>query len=330
MRFLFTPTLVLTLLLFTSCEKSSDSSTISPYDGDIELWEKCAGDISAYTWPRIFSLERADTIICTGLKNGKPWFAIHKRSDASKITEWTDIEALDTTKIISINRGYGEIDEFKIGGLAPCFYKFYNGASVVELTFCRFNPCMLNNIGPWGCNTEKYDLGLGLSQDLIGGSGYYSTIQRVIFINKSSRVVRDFTEYDADSWPSHVIDGYKESVFIGKECLTYDNEVLYTCKDEFRGIGDSNINCFTSYDEYLVIDGLHCNKINIPDKSVVWSKTVTPPFEIPDSANPKTTIKRMSLSENSARYYISMLFYDGTTHSFSYEINFSNGDITIL
>lgn len=329
MRVLLTSTLLLALLLVCSCEKSPNSPE-AQYNGDIELWGKLAGDINSYSWPRMFNLERADTIICTGLKNNIPWFAIYKKSNAEKIIEWTDIEAIDTAEVISINRGYGEVDEFKLGGIAPCFYKFYKGSSVVELTFCRYNPWMLNDIGPWGCNTEKYDLGLGLSQDLIGGGGYYSTIQKVIFTNESSRVVRDFTEYDSGYWPSHVIDGYKESVFIGNDCLTYNNQVLYSCKNPFPGIGNSNLNCFTSYDAYLEVYGLKCQKINIPDERVIWSKTITPPYEIPDGANPKTTIKRISLSEKSAKFHVSMLFYDGTTHSFNYEVDFSDGNITIM
>lgn len=296
-------------------------------------WNKFVGNLDEYRCPRMFTLESIDTTICSGYKSGKPWFSLYRTSDASKLLEWEDVEVFDSTLVYKIYKGYGEYEDFDFGCVAPCFYKFNNGSSVVELTFCRkiWWDNDINNIGPWGCNGADFNLGLGLSMDLIGGGGYYSTVQQVIFINKNKeRKTLEFTTNENGSWPAHIKNGYKESIFIGRECLTCEGEMLYTLNYDFNGIRENEFTFFSSYDEYIDVNDLYIRKYNIKEQNITWETIVTPPFDIPEGAHPKISLKRAGISDNTVSYTVNMVFYDGTLHQFKFELNKSNGSYILL
>ena len=324
------------ILISTSCEKNNQFHELDTQEiENIKYWESLAGSLEDYTFQMMVSMRPyADTIICSGLKLGKPWFSIHRESDGKKIAEWEDTEVLDTSLVLTIYKGYGESIDLKYNGVAPCFYKTYNGSSVVELVYRTTTDSFCLDYQDVGINgPDRYDLesGLALYSGFVVMSGYYHyPLQQVIFHNGNTRIARDFTEGGNNYWPTTVYNGYNDSVFIGKDCINLNNEVLYNCKNEFYGLPNPTLDFYTSYSEYISVGILSYSKYDIQNNKKLWSKEITPPFEIPDGANPKTTINRSSLTDEYALYSVTMLFYDGTKHAFSYKISVPDGELSIL
>lgn len=322
--------ILLSLLVFASCNTENENIDDTFDTFGSETWEKYVGSLSGFDYPRIFELSYSDTTVCSGYKDGRPWFALYRTSDATKILEWEDTEKFDTNYIYKFDLGYGEYDEFRVANVAPCFYHFYDGASVVELTFCRYSDYTYNyySIGPWGCNNEVNLYGLGLSQDLIGGAGYYATLQQIIFINKDgTRTVKDCTRSENGFWPAHLRKGYKESVFLGYDCLTYGGEVLFTLDFMPNENARPELDFYVDYDEFVQVSSWKTvERSNFRLHESIWKTDIIPPFEVPDDADPRYEITRTKLTEEVAAYHIYLLFRDGSEHEFDFEVNLETGE----
>lgn len=321
------------LLVLFGCGKNQPDGNdrVGPYyQWEIDMWNSYVGTMEGYDFPyasNMTDMSQIDTIMHSGLKGGKSWFALYRKSDKEKMLEWTDLVKLDTAKTYIFDKGYGERDEFKIKRVAPVFYKFYEQYEVVELTFGQSAMT-----GIYYCpNHMNANLGIGLSQDLIGGGGWYPSMQQVIFIkDRSQRITRDFTFYDSGFWPCHVANGYKESVFIGNECLIM-NEVLYETNGPVSEINPLS-SFFSSYSEVVSGYGLSVLKRNLDKtkETTVWNVAIVPPFEVPEGANPRIETRLVNHDDSTAIFRVNMVYYDGTKKEFSFSIKIATGEYSII
>lgn len=320
-----------------SCNKDHNEGSHNEGRGK---WIEYAGTLDGYSFARMIDISYGirrdcDTLEFIGLRNGKPWFALYQKSTHDKVLEWTDISVLDTSKVYFYDKGYGNKNEFKIKSIAPSFYKFYEGYEVVELTYGRSD--FEGEYGPWVPNKAVPKLGIGLTADLIGGGGWLESMQQVIFIkDRIERVVKNIGFTEANCWPCHVRNGYKESVFIGNQCLS-NGEVIYTTKGDptiqfvspYSAYEDNHYT-YTSYEEVVIVDYPICRKNNIKEDKTVWRSTIVPPFDIPSDANPKVELILNERNETEANYLVKIVYYDGTKKDFSFNVRFSDGLISII
>lgn len=219
---------IITLFIF-SCSKEENSiipEIETPQEQDI--WLDFLGTYSGYS-QRVITTESADcdTLVFSGLKNEKLWFAKYQKSTKVKLYEWQDSAPFDT--IISIDKGYGQTDVKQSFMVIPLMFIQSNDAQVVAFQTVYDDLNIGNNIyrneTPIFYGRYKADNNFYYEESQFNNVGFPEIATVMVFKNSKSRSIiikNSYNEYNPN-----IFNGFDRTIFFRSDCYDYYGNLLY-------------------------------------------------------------------------------------------------------